>query len=166
MTHNKTIFRLAVVGLLTAGLLWTISPGQAAEVTQAEYVCRLCEKLGLGEKLTCEQCIVMLDSVGIVPSGGWHCDHDVTCELVAEVQILVIKAAQMGLIRYTPEDTVILVSALSDELGCCPPPRVVEILPGGGNPPPRPITELPGGGGGGGGGAGTGGGSSSPSPSL
>jgi hypothetical protein len=142
---SHTLLRLAL-SLAVAGVLLVFSVSPVLAVTQAEYTSELAARIGLGQGLTCEQAIIMLEAVGIVPEGGWHCRHDVTCELVAEVQILTIKSAQMGLIWYTPEDTVIIVSALSDELDCCPPPRIVEILPPATTPPPPITTEIRGGG--------------------
>ena len=145
MGHWKKIFLVAVsVGVFAfLGFMFTT---QAATVNHEEYIRLLCERLGLGKNLSCEQGMIVLESVGIVPDGGWHCKHPVTCELVAEVQILTIKSSQMGLLRYSPEDTVVIVSALSDELHVCPPPKVVDIMPLRTTPPPPITPDVKGGG--------------------
>ena len=164
MKHWKRIC-LVVVCVGIFAIFGLPSGSQAADITQEEYIQLLCEKLGLGKNLTCDQGMIVLESVGIVPDGGWHCKHPVTCELVAEVQILAIKSAQMGLLRYSPEDTVVIISALSDELHVCSPPKVVEIMPLATTPPPPITPDVKGGGTGSGTGSGSGSGETVPSPS-
>ena len=149
MKHRKVTIPLIIVSLITVGLLCTVAAAQAAEVTQADFVVGLASKLGLGQILSPEEAAIMLTGVGIVPDGGWQLGLEVSCELVAEIQILAIKSAQMGLIRYAPEDVPLQVLALSDELGCCPPPKIVEILPAVSIPPPPIAAEVKGGGSGG-----------------
>jgi hypothetical protein len=116
---------ILAVGLITVMTLCIFSPTPAAAVTQGEFVVVLAARLGLGEGLTPEEAVTACTRVGIVPEDGWQLDLDATCEFVAEVQILVIKAAQRELIRYDAEDIPVLMASLSDELDCCPPPTVV-----------------------------------------
>jgi len=101
------------------------APLQASAVTQGDYAVALAEELGLGKGLTAEGAVEILTKVGIVPSEGWQIAKEVTCELVAEVQDLVIEAAQRGLIRYEPEEVPDLMASLSERLGCCTPPSVI-----------------------------------------
>jgi hypothetical protein len=129
------------VGTLALGLIIVMTPfiffsTPAVAVTQGEFVVALAAKLALGEGLTAEEASAACTRVGIVPEGGWQLDLDVTCELVAEVQILTIKAAQRELIRFDAEDIPFLVASLSDELDCCPPPTVVIYPSVAVNPPP------------------------------
>lgn len=149
---------LLAFSLVIASILGTFSISQAEAITQGQYVVLLAEKLGLGEGLTAEEAAIILDGVGIVPAGGWRLDYDVACELVAEVQVLAIKSAQMGFIKPAPDAVHPLVAALSDELHICPPPTV-EIYPMVSIPPPPIATEVKGAG------TGTGGGGTS-SPAM
>lgn len=143
MQCSKMKLWLLAFTLVIASILGTFSLPQAETITQSEYVVLLAEKLGLGEDLTAEEAAIMLEGVGVAPTGGWRLDHDVTCELVAEVQVLAIKSAQMGVIRRAPEGIHPLVAALSDELHICPPPTV-EIYPMVSTPPPPIATEVKG----------------------
>ena len=60
----------------------------------------------------------------------------IQCGYCTPAQILVIKAAQRGLIRYEPEDIPVLVASLSDELDVCAPPTVVVYPAVAVTPPP------------------------------
>ena len=120
------------IGILALGLIFAITlciflatQAIAAPPTQGEFVVVLAERLGLGKGLTPEEAVAACKRVGIVPEDGWQLDLDATCEFVEEIQILVIKAAQRELIRYEPDDIPLLMTALAEELDCCPPPTVL-----------------------------------------
>jgi hypothetical protein len=162
MKHVMIRVCLLVIGIVIIGLMVNFTLSQASTLKQGHYAALLAEKLGLGKGLKAEQATVMLEGVGIVPTGGWLLRNDVDCELVAEVQVLTIKSAQMGLIRYAAEDIPPLMTALSDESGVCAPPKVEAIYPAVAIPPPPPVASEAEAGGGGGRGSG-GGGTSSPS---
>jgi hypothetical protein len=143
--------KVGVIILVLAGILCFFPPTQAAAVTQGEYAVLLAAELGLGEGLTAEQAATALEEVGIVPGDGWQLDSDVTCELVDEVQILTIKAAQEGLIAFAPEEITPLMAMVSEKSGACAPTVAAIVPPAGAAPAPAPIApEIRGGGGGGG----------------
>jgi len=139
---------MLALGLVIAIIPCIFFPTQAAAVTQGEYAVLLAAKLGLGEGLTAEQAATALEGAAIVPEDGWQLDQDVTCELVNEIQILTIKAAQEGLITFDPEDIPPLMASLSEECGACAP-TVVVIAPTAGAPPPPIAPEVKEGGSGG-----------------
>lgn len=126
MGRYKVNLGILALGLVIAIIPCIMSPTQvlAAPPTQGEFVVVLAERLGLGKGLTPEEAVAACTRVGIVPEDGWQLDLDATCEFVEEIQILVIKAAQRELIRYEPDDIPLLMTALSEELDCCPPPTV------------------------------------------
>lgn len=149
MKSSKKRFGLLASIMIIAGMLCLVSPMQAAAITQGEYAVLLAAKLGLGEGLTAEKAATALEGVGIIPKAGWQLKRDVTCELVDEVQILTIKAAQKKLLKnYAPEDIPPLMAALSDKCGACVPTVVVYSPSGGGTPPPIFAPGATGGGGG------------------
>jgi hypothetical protein len=139
--------KVGLIALILCGMLCLLYPAQAAAITEGEYAVLLAAKLGLGEGLTAEEAITALGGVGIVPEGGWQLDRDVTCNLVNEAQILAIKAAQEGLIRYDPEEIPPLMASLSEECGVCAP-TIAAIAPPSGTPPPPIAPEVQEGGGG------------------
>ena len=146
MNRLKFIFELMAIGLIIGVILGVSYPTHAAATTQGEYAVMLASRLGLGDGLKAEQAIIVLDAVGITPTGGWNPTYDVTCELVAEVQIRAIKSSQMGVIKRAPEDVTPLLIALSDQLGVCTPPKVT-IYPTVTTPAPPIAPETKGGGG-------------------
>lgn len=140
------ITRFVIVGLIISAMTCIFYPTSAVALTQSEYVVAVAAKFGLGKDLKLEEAVAILEAVGIVPVEGWQVDRDVTCELVSEVQVKAIKAAQMGFIRQDPEDVPVLMASLSDELDVCPPPTVT-VYPAVAIPPP-PIAPVVKGGGG------------------
>jgi hypothetical protein len=140
--------KVGLMVLILGGMLCLFSLTQAAAITQGEYVVLLAAKLGLGAGLTAAQATTALEGVGIVPEDGWQLKRDVTCALVDEVQILTIKAAQKGLIKYDPQDIPPLMASLSDECGACAPTVLAAPPSGGAAPPPAIATDVPRGGGG------------------
>jgi hypothetical protein len=140
--------KMGLMVLILAGMLCLFSPLQAAAITQGDYAVLLAATLGLGEGLTAVQAATALEGVGIFLAGGWQLDSDVTCALVDEVQILAIKAARKGLIKYEPEGVPPLMASLSDESGACAPTVAVAPPSGGVTAPPPIATGVPFGGGG------------------
>jgi hypothetical protein len=140
--------KVGLLVLLLAGMLCLFSPTQAAAITQGDYAILLAAKLGLGEGLTVAQATTALEGIGIQPEGGWQIKSDVTCVLVDEVQILTIKAAQKGLIKYDPQDIPPLMASLSDQCGACAPTVLAAPPSGAAAPPPAIATDVPRGGGG------------------
>lgn len=136
MAHFKMRAGTLVLGFIIVITMCILFSSSAVAATQGEYVVTLAARLGFGGDLTAEAAAAALKRVDIVPEEGWQIGLDVTCELVAEVQILVIKAAQRGLIRYDAEDIPLLMASLSDELDVCSPTTVVVYPAVAVTPPP------------------------------
>lgn len=136
MVKKGTIW-LVVFIMFIMGLTLTLPPkeAQSEEVTQCEYAVALAERLGLGKGLSGEAAISALTRVGIMPKEGWKCGALVTPGFIAEIQGLVIMAAQKGLIPISPEDAMRILASLSDDLGL-PRPPVVAV-------PPAPVIAAP-----------------------
>ena len=120
MNRLKMKYGVLVLILIIASILCSSFPAHAKTITQAKYVVLLAEKLGLGTYLIPEEVTEILQSVYIVPKKEWQLDHEVTCELVDEVQVLAIKSSLKGLIRNDPNDIPALIKSLSDRYRICP----------------------------------------------
>ena len=129
MVKKGTILFVVFI-MFIIGLTLTLPPkrAQSAEATQGKYAVALAERLGLGKGLSVEAAISALTRVGITPKEGWKPDALVTAEFIAEIQDLVIMAAQRGLIPIAPEDAMRILASLSDDLGL-PRPPVVALRP-------------------------------------
>ena len=108
-------------------------------VTQGDYVVKLAEELNLGKGLSVEEAISALTKVGIVPKEGFKCNVQVTREFLNEIQELVIAAAEKGLIDFSPERAIEMLTSLSEDMDLPPPVPLGAVPP----PPPPPSPPVP-----------------------
>ena len=85
-------------------------------VTQGEYAVELAERLGLGENLSMNKAISVLTEVGIVPEGGFKPNAWITLDFLNEIRSLVIAAADKGLIQFSAEQVVVIITEINNEL--------------------------------------------------
>ena len=108
-------------------------------VTQCDYAVKLAEELNLGKGLSVEEAISALTKVGIVPKEGFKCNVQVTREFLNEIQELVIAAAEKGLIDFSPERAIEMLTSLSEDMDLPPPVPLGAVPP----PPPPPSPPVP-----------------------
>jgi hypothetical protein len=85
-------------------------------VTQGEYAIELAERLGLGENLSMNKAISVLTEVGIVPEGGFNPNGWITLDFLHEIRSLVIAAADKGLIQFSAEQVVMIITEINNKL--------------------------------------------------
>ena len=111
-------------------------------VTQCDYAVKLAEELNLGKGLSVEEAISALTKVGIVPKEGFKCNVQVTREFLNEIQELVIAAAEKGLIDFSPERAIEMLTSLSEDMDL-PPPVPLGAVPPPPPPPSPPVSVSP-----------------------
>ena len=125
MHDLKVRCRVLVISVLAASILYSVPLAHAKTITQAKYVVLLTEQLGLRNYLLPEDAIKILESFYIVPSEGWQLNQDVSCELLDEVQVLMITSTLKGVIRNDWREISPLMDSLSYKYNICPESRGV-----------------------------------------
>ncbi len=140
MNHLKVRCGVLVLSVIVASVLCSSSLAHAKTITQAKYVVLLTAKLGLEKYLLPEEAIKILKSFYVVPRRGWQLDQDVSCELLDEVQVLMIKSILKGRIKDECCDIPPFMDDLSDKYNICPESK--EVIYSTEASPPPPIDPV------------------------
>lgn len=127
------VFLLSICVVFPSFSFAQTTPSQKI-TTQGEYAIELAEKLGLGENLPMNEAISVLTEVGIVPEGGFRPNGWITLDFLNEMRSLVIAAADRGLIKFSAEQVLMIITEINNELV-----KAVTFAPPvpGANPPSR-----------------------------
>ncbi|MBW1853362.1 MAG: hypothetical protein JRJ00_01570 [Deltaproteobacteria bacterium] len=136
MNHLKVRCGVLVLSVIVATVLCSSSLAHAKTITQAKYVVLLTAKLGLEKFLLPEEAIKILKSFYVVPRRGWQLDQDVSCELLDEVQVLMIKSILKGRIKDECCDIPPFMDDLSNKYNICPESKEVMYQTEASPPPP------------------------------
>ena len=84
------------------------------EISQCDFAIYVCNVLGMGEALNCDQSFLALAALHIAPKGGWRVDEPyalITQRQIEEVRCSVREAYEKGLIGTDPP---VMVASIND----------------------------------------------------